>query len=42
MECPTTGAVYINTVPPHIGKVRESLDWIFDTKDYLGQLAQES
>jgi hypothetical protein len=42
MTCPSTSAVYINAVPPHINTVCEGLDWVFDVKNYLGQVAQES
>jgi len=42
MICPSTHTYYVNTVPPDITTVRTALDWIFNTEDYLGQLAQES
>lgn len=42
MACTTTGAVYINTVPPQLQNVPAALDWMFDTKDYLGQVTQQA
>lgn len=42
MACTTTGAVYINTVPPNMGTVAEALDWMFQTVDYLGTVGQQS
>jgi hypothetical protein len=42
MKCSTTGAVYINQVPPHCQEVPSALDWMFDTKDYLGQVTQQT
>jgi hypothetical protein len=42
MECPSTGAVYLNAVPPHIHTVHEGLDWIFDTEDYLGHIGAQA
>lgn len=42
MKCSTTGAVYINQVPPHCREVPSALDWMFDTKDYLGQITQQT
>jgi hypothetical protein len=42
MKCSTTGAVYINQVPPHCHEVPSALDWMFDTKDYLGQITQQT
>jgi len=42
MTCPSTGAVYVSPVPPHIAGVAEGLDWIFQTEDYLGQVVQQS
>jgi hypothetical protein len=35
MNCPSTGAVYINAVPPNVEDVPTALDWMFDTQDYL-------
>jgi hypothetical protein len=42
MTCPSTSAVYVSTVPPSVSDVPSGLDWMFDTKDYLGQVAQQS
>jgi hypothetical protein len=42
MACTTTGAVYINAVPEHIRTVPAGLDWMFDTRDYLGTIGQQS
>jgi hypothetical protein len=42
MTCPSTGAVYVSPVPPNVRSVPEDLDWMFDTKDYLGQVVQQS
>lgn len=42
MSCTTTGAVYINPVPPQYSTVPEALDWMFDTKDYLGTIGQQA
>jgi hypothetical protein len=42
MTCPSTGAVYLNMVPPNITSVSAALDWMFNTTDYLGQLTQET
>jgi len=42
MTCPSTHTCYINTVPPETSTVRTALDWMFDAKDYLDQVAQQS
>ncbi len=42
MSCPSTGAVYINAVPPTIRNVSEGLDWMFGVESYLERIAQES
>jgi len=42
MRCPSTDAVYINPVPPHIRTAAEATDWMFDTTDYLGHVSQQS
>ena len=42
MTCPSTGAVYVSPVPPQTSSVSQSLDWMFDTEDYLSQVAQQS
>jgi hypothetical protein len=42
MTCPSTGVVYINSVPPTINEVPVALNWMFDTTDYLGTVAQQS
>ena len=40
MTCPSTGAVYVNAVPPRTQRVREALDWVFNTKGYLDHIGQ--
>jgi len=40
MTCPSTGVVYINAVPPRTQRVREALDWMFNTKGYLDRIGQ--
>lgn len=42
MTCPSTGAVYINMVPPHTSSVREGLDWMFSTENYMEQIGQQA
>jgi hypothetical protein len=42
MICPSTGAVFVSPVPPQIISVPQGLDWMFDTENYLGQVAQQS
>jgi hypothetical protein len=42
MECPSTGAVHISTVPPWLQRVPDALDWMFDCTDYLGWVGQQS
>lgn len=42
MRCPSTDAVYIQTVPPNVMDVAGALDWIFDTTDYLAQVTAQS
>jgi hypothetical protein len=42
MKCSTSGAVYINQVPPHCREVPGALDWMFDVKDYLGLVTQQT
>jgi hypothetical protein len=42
MKCSTTGAVYINQVPPNCDNVPAAVDWMFDTEDYLGQIRQQT
>ena len=40
MVCPSTKAVYINSVPPTTSTVPAALDWMFNTTDYLGTISQ--
>lgn len=43
MVCPSTGAVYINAVPPTMQTVREGLNWMFSVPeghDYLTDVVQ--
>ena len=42
MTCPSTGAVYINSVPPTLNEVPAALDWMFNTENYLGTATQQS
>lgn len=42
MTCPSTGAVYLNMVPPHVWKASDAVDWMFNTTDYIGQVTQQS
>lgn len=42
MRCPSTGAVYINMLPPYIFKVRNGLDWMFSTENYLERVGQQA
>jgi hypothetical protein len=42
MRCPSTGAVYINAVPPQVETIADALDFMFDTKDYLSQVTQQT
>lgn len=42
MTCPSTGAVYVNTVPPDTVTVPLALDWMFDTVNYLGTVTQQT
>ena len=42
MNCSTTGALYINLVPPHLSDVPSALDWMFDCEDYLGTVTQQT
>ena len=43
MACTTTGAVYINPVPPSAAtNVSTALDWMFNTENYLGTVSQQS
>lgn len=42
MVCPSTGAVYINSVPPNVSKVPVALDWMFNTDNYLETVTQQS
>lgn len=42
MNCSTTNAVYINSVPPTLDTVPDAVDWMFNTKDYLGQVSQQA
>ncbi len=42
MVCPSTKAVYLNTVPPHINTVPNGLNWMFEVPNYLESLTQEA
>ncbi len=42
MICPSTGAVYVNAVPPPMNEVPAALDWMFDTTNYLETVTQQS
>ncbi len=42
MTCSTTGKVYVNTVPPQIRTVREGLNWMYDTTNYLGRVGKQT
>lgn len=42
MRCPSTAAVYVSPVAPHVRSVPEALDWYFNTENYLGQITQQS
>jgi len=42
MVCPSTGAVYVNAVPPAMNEVPAALDWMFNTENYLETVAQQS
>ena len=42
MVCPSTGAVYINPVPPHLDNVRAGLDWMFNTENYLERVGAQA
>ncbi len=42
MECPSTGEIYINPIPPNISTIPEALNWIFNVPDYLGTVGAQS
>jgi len=42
MTCPSTGAVYVSPVEPHFTKVREALDWTFQTENYLDRVGAQA
>lgn len=42
MTCPSTGAVYVATVAPHVSSVPEALDWYFNVGNYLEQVVQQT
>jgi hypothetical protein len=42
MVCPSTKTMFVQAVPPNVGTICEALDWMFDTKDYLGQVTQQT
>lgn len=42
MSCSTTGAVYVNTVPPQMRTVRAALDWMYDIPNYLGRIGVQT
>jgi hypothetical protein len=35
MECPSTGEIYINPVPPNVVSVPQALNWIYNTDTYI-------
>jgi hypothetical protein len=42
MSCPSTKTVYVSPVHPSVQTVPQALDWYFQTKDYLGQVKQQT
>lgn len=42
MECPSTGQTYINTVPANVVTVRQGLDWMYNTRDYLETVGKQT
>lgn len=42
MICPSTSAVYVATVAPHVVTVPEALDWYFEVEGYLDQVVQQT
>lgn len=42
MVCPSTHVVYISPVEPRLSTVPETLDWMFQTENYLEQVAQQT
>lgn len=42
MTCPSTGTVYINSVPGNISNVSQALDWMYDIRGYLGNIGQQT
>src|SRR5216684_2610997 len=42
MTCPSTGAVYVNAVPPNLNEVPAALDWMFNTENYLETVTQQA
>ncbi len=42
MTCPSTGAVYVNAVPPTMNEVPAALDWMFNTENYLETVTQQA
>ena len=42
MTCPSTGAVYINTVPPNTESVSAGLDYMFGVENYLERVGVQT
>lgn len=42
MSCPTTSTIYINSVPDNISTVGQALDWMYDHRNYLGTVGQQT
>jgi hypothetical protein len=42
MTCPTTGTTYVNTVPPNVTTVRQSLDWIYNIENYMERVGEQT
>lgn len=42
MTCPSTGTVYINSVPNNITSVSQALDWMYDYRGYLANVGQQT
>jgi len=42
MVCPSTGAVYINTVPPNTDSVSAGLDYMFGVENYLERIGTQT
>lgn len=42
MTCPSTGEIYVNTIPSEINTISTGLDWIYNTPHYLERLEKET